>query len=413
MRLATRTGNLNSRVLNYTVLVAGLGYFVDIYDLLLFGIVRIASLKGLGVPEQEFLSVGIYLVNFQMAGMLIGGILWGIIGDKKGRVSVLFGSILIYSMANVLNGFVTSVNMYAFLRFIAGVGLAGELGAAITLVSETLNKELRGYGTALVGGIGILGAVCAGIVGDLFSWRTSYIIGGVMGLFLLLMRLSVYESGMFQSTHTQHLKRGDIRMLFYPRARFIRYIRCILLGVPVWFAIGIMITFSPELAKELQVTGPITAGSSILFCYLGGSIGNLTCGFLSQAWKSRRKALLIFLGLLFSLISFTLSSKNLTPLGFYSLCAAIGFGTGYWVVFMTTSAEQFGTNLRATVTTTVPNFVRGSIVLLTFIFHWLGKSMGLISSARAVGWTTLAMAVASLYWMRETFGEDLNFFESD
>lgn len=284
--------------------------------------------------------------------MLFGGILWGVIGDKKGRVSVLFGSILIYSLANIFNAFVNSVPMYGILRFFAGIGLAGELGAAITLVSETLNKEHRGYGTSLVAAIGILGAVFAGIVGDLFSWRTSYLIGGGMGLLLLMMRLSVFESGMFQKVHSQKVRKGDLRMLFYPWERFVKYVQCILIGVPIWFAIGIPVTFAPEIAREMGVTGPVTAGKAILFCYLGASIGNLLCGGLSQLWTSRRKATLLFQIMLIVLVTLQLFSTGITPFTFYFFCLVIGVATGYWVVFMTIAAEQFGTNLRATVTTT-------------------------------------------------------------
>lgn len=400
------------RALNYTVLVAGLGYFVDIYDLLLFGIVRVASLKGIGVPESEHLSVGIELVNLQMIGMLVGGILWGVIGDKKGRVSVLFGSIVIYSAANILNAFVNSVPMYGALRFMAGFGLAGELGAAITLVSETMDKETRGVGTTLVSAMGIMGAVMAGVIGDVFSWRTSYIIGGVMGLLLLVMRLSVFESGMFHAVKEQTVRKGDLRMLFYPKERFWRYIRCVLVGVPIWFAIGIIVTFSPELAIELGVTGPVSAGRAILFSYLGGSIGNFVCGMLSQAWRSRRKAIGVFQVMLFFLVALCLYTRGLSPEVFYFLCAAIGFATGFWVVFMTISTEQFGTNMRATVTTTVPNFVRASVVVLSFSFQELGKSVGLVQSAWVVGCVVMLIALLALYWMKETFEDELNFTEA-
>jgi MFS family permease len=397
--------------LTSTVLIAGLGYFVDIYDLLLFGIVRVASLKDLGLSEAEFLSAGIFLVNLQMAGMLVGGILWGILGDKKGRVSVLFGSILLYSIANILNAFANSVPIYGILRFFAGVGLAGELGAAITLVSETLKKEDRGYGTTLVATIGIMGAVFAGIVGDLFHWRTSYLIGGVMGLVLLFMRLSIYESGLFHATQHQIIRKGDIRMLFYPRVRFFKYIRCILIGIPIWFAIGIPITFSPELAKALHVAVPISAGKSILFCYLGGSIGNLCCGLISQHLRSRRKAAFLFLILLLACILILLFAPVHTAGLFYSLCALLGFTTGYWVIFMALTTEQFGTNLRATVTTTVPNFVRFSVVPLTLSFHLLQNSFGIITSTLILGIITVSLAALCLLYIQETFENELDFIE--
>jgi len=270
---------LSENVLNANVIVAALGYFVDIYDLLLFGIVRVASLKDIGVPDSELLEKGVLLINAQMFGMLLGGLLWGVIGDKKGRIAVLFGSILMYSVANILNAFVTDVETYAVLRFVAGIGLAGELGAAITLVSETLTKEKRGYGTTIVASVGILGAVVAGLIGDLFSWQTAYIIGGVMGLALLALRVSMSESGLFHDSKNSKSKKGDLKMLFYPPARFIKYAQCILIGLPVWYAVGILMTFSPELAKDLGVTAPIAAGSTIMWGYLGLAIGDLTSGY--------------------------------------------------------------------------------------------------------------------------------------
>lgn len=407
------------KILSATVLVSGLGYFVDIYDLLLFGIVRVASLRSIGVPEDQFLSVGILLVNLQMAGMLLGGFFWGILGDKRGRVSVLFGSILLYSIANLLNAFVTSVPVYGALRFLAGIGLAGELGAAITLVSETIAKEKRGYGTALVAGIGILGAVCAGIVAEVFDWRTAYVIGGLMGIALLLMRLSLFESGLFLTIKNHEgsaIKRGDLTLLFRNKKRFFKYLRCILVGVPIWFSIGIIVTFSPEIAKELQVSGPISAGSAILFSYLGGAIGNLTSGSLTQIWKSRRKVVLLYIAILFVSTAVTLVLSGMSPRLFYFLAVVMGFGTGYWVVFMTIAAEQFGTNLRATVATTVPNFVRGSVVLLTFFFDFFHKSpfsLSLIQSSVIVGGATLVLALVSLHFMEETFARDLDFHEVD
>jgi MFS family permease len=409
---ATNNPSILRSIFSATVLVAGLGYFVDIYDLLLFGIVRVESLKGIGLPESEFLNAGILLVNLQMVGMLVGGVVWGVIGDKKGRVSVLFGSILIYSLANIANAFVHSLEFYGLLRFIAGFGLAGELGAAVTLVSESLKKEYRGLGTAVVSSIGISGAICAGVLAEAFGWRASYFIGGVMGLILLVLRLSIFESGMFKEVQRTHVRKGDLRMLFFPMSRFLRYMRCILIGVPIWYAIGILVTFSPELSSLLRVRGVVTAGKSILFCYLGGSLGNLTCGLLSQYLRSRRKAAFVFLIFLLGFSCLLLCSDQLSSTQFYWITIALGFSTGYWVVFMTMAAEQFGTNLRATVTTTVPNFVRGSVVILTFAFQELGHSLGLLESAWRVGLVAVGLAFASVIWMHETFDTELDFLES-
>jgi MFS transporter, putative metabolite:H+ symporter len=400
-----------SKVLTTNVVVAALGYFVDIYDLLLFGIVRVASLKSIGVADDKLLENGVYLINMQMIGMLIGGLLWGVIGDKKGRISVLFGSIFLYSIANILNAFVTNVDQYGILRFVAGVGLAGELGAAITLVSETMTKESRGYGTTVVASVGILGAVVASLVGDAFSWQTAYIIGGVMGLLLLVLRVSMYESGLFASAQKATVKKGDISMLFSPFPRFIKYLRCILIGIPVWFVVGILLTFSPELTQALGVQGAVTASKSIMFGYMGLSAGDFASGFISQKLGSRRKVVGAFLLFALGLSIVYYFSHGISNIMFYTLCVGLGFGAGYWAVFVTNAAEQFGTNLRATVTTSVPNFVRGSVVLLTLSFKGLSSSMNLLNAALIVGLVSFAIAFVALWFMQETYGKDLDYFE--
>lgn len=408
------------KILNINVIVAALGYFVDIYDLLLFGIVRVVSLKSIGIPDDQLLDKGVLLINSQMAGMLVGGILWGVLGDRKGRVAVLFGSIAMYSLANMANAFVGSFGSFAFeayfiLRFIAGIGLAGELGCAITLVSETMSKEHRGYGTTIVAAVGILGAVVAALIGDFFSWQTAYIVGGIMGLALLVLRVSMYESGMFESVKKAECAKGDVRMLIQPFSRFLKYARCILIGVPVWFVIGILITFSPELAREIGVAEPISAGKSIMWSYIGLAAGDFASGFLSQIFKSRRKIVGVFLsvslvGILVYIFTPTLAPQMSATM-FYALATALGFGVGYWAVFVTIAAEQFGTNLRATVTTSVPNFVRGSVVPLTLAFQFLNPSLGLRMSALTVGLCAMTIAFLALYFMQETYGKDLDYLE--
>jgi MFS family permease len=337
-------------------------------------------------------------------------------------VAVLFGSIALYSLANIANAFVGAAGpehafaAYAALRFIAGLGLAGELGAAITLVSETMSKEHRGYGTTIVAAVGILGAVVAALIGDLFSWQTSYIIGGVMGLALLVLRLSMFESGLFNQVKSSDCAKGDVRMLLAPFPRLLKYLRCILIGVPVWFVVGILVTFSPELAKEIGVTDPVSAGKAIMWCYAGLAIGDFASGFLSQVLKTRRKMVAIFLAItsvfiLIYIFAANIFSQGLSAAGFYMLCAALGFGTGYWAVFVTIAAEQFGTNLRATVTISVPNFVRGSVVPLTLAFQFLRPYVGLKSSALYVGCGAMVVAFLALYFMQETFGKDLDYIE--
>jgi MFS family permease len=393
------------------IIVAALGYFVDIYDLILFSIVRIISLKSLGVSGDELLSDGVLLLNMQMAGMLIGGILWGILGDKRGRISVLFGSIILYSIANILNGMITDITQYAFLRFVAGVGLAGELGAGITLVSEVMPKETRGYGTMIVATIGILGAVVAALIGDFFEWRIAYYLGGGMGLVLLLLRIGIYESGMFRSTMQKEIKKGAFYKLFTNRIRFSRYIKCISVGIPIWFIVGILITFSPEFAKVMGFTEPVSPGRAVMMCYIGLALGDFSSGFLSQIIKSRKKVLLLFQILTAVFVVAYLFFNSFGLLFFYTLCLLLGFAGGYWAVFVTIASEQFGTNLRATVTTTVPNFVRGGVVPMTIAFQYLTMQTGIIYSALIVGFVAIIIAVISSLKLEETYGKELDYLE--
>lgn len=395
-----------------TVLIGALGYFVDIYDLLLFSIVRTQSLHDLGVPAAQSLPVGLSLLNWQMWGMLAGGLLWGVLGDKRGRVSVLFGSILLYSTANVANAFVHTLGQYELWRFVAGVGLAGELGAAITLVSETLPAKRRGYGTAVVAGVGLFGAVLAAYVGKNYSWRTAYLVGGALGFLLLLTRVTMLESGMFARVRGEAVRRGDLAMLFLSAPRLWRLVRCVLIGLPIWFVVGILVTGAPEFARAFGVAGEVTGASAVQATYLGLVAGDLASGALSQWVGSRRKVVLGFLLLTTGLVVAFLAQSGGTAEQLYGLCAAMGFGIGYWAVFVTIAAEQFGTNLRATVTTSVPNFVRGSVPLLTAAFLGLrGRGLSLVASAAAVGGACLALALASLWRMEETYGKELDYLE--
>ncbi|MEO5911829.1 MAG: MFS transporter [Pelobium sp.] len=406
MKEATSTRNIT-----LLIIVASLGYFVDIYDLVLFSVIRVQSLKGIGVSEDELLSVGVKLINAQMIGMLLGGIIWGILGDKMGRLKVLFGSILMYSVANILNGFATDVTTYAVIRFFAGVGLAGELGAGITLVAESMSKEKRGYGTMIVAAIGLMGAVVAGLVGDLFQWQTAYFIGGGMGIVLLLLRLGVMESGMYKNIAHKDVPKGNFMMLFNNWGRFKKYLNCTLIALPVWFVVGILITFAPEFGKAMGATEPLSAGKGILYTYIGISLGDILTGMLSQIFKTRKKIVVIFLfATLFSVLLF-LFSKGINAQTYHWLCVLLGISTGFWVIFVTIAAEQFGTNLRSTVTTTVPNFIRGSVVLVTLSFEWLKSPFGIINAALIVGLTTLAIAFIAVYNLDETYGKDLDYIE--
>lgn len=405
-------------LLTPAVIVAALGYFVDIYDLLLFGIVRKASLIDLGITGDAIRDKGEFLISMQMYGMLLGGILWGILGDKKGRLNVLFGSILTYSIANIANGMVHTVEAYAFWRFIAGIGLAGELGAGITLVAETLPKNKRGYGTMIVASVGLLGAIVANgvyqVVGD---WRMCYYAGGILGLLLLILRVSVRESGMYKALEVPGSSKGNFIALFTNRNRLGKYIRCILIGIPLWFLVGVLITFAPEFAKYLNVQNAevIAAGHAIAWCYGGLVIGDMTSGLLSQWLKSRKKVMFIFLSLNLLMVFVYLNAHGISSSMFYLLCMAMGFSVGYWVIFVTIAAEQFGTNIRATVTTTVPNFVRGSlppIILMYQFFRDKTFSGNILHAGMVVGVILSIIAFLSLWKMKETFAEDLDYSET-
>ncbi len=402
-----------TKLLNAAVLVASLGYFVDIYDLLLFSIVRVPSLQSLGLSGQDITDSGIFLLNVQMIGLLVGGMFWGILGDKKGRLSVLFGSIFMYSVANIANGFVDTVEAYAVWRFVAGFGLAGELGAGITLVAEIMPKEKRGYATTIVAAVGVSGAVVAYFIAQYFDWRTSFFIGGGLGLSLLLLRFGVAESGMFGKANTQSTSRGNFLSLFTNKERFIKYLRCIVIGVPLWFVVGILITLSPEFGKVLGVKGEVNAGAAVACCYAGLVLGDIASGLLSQWLKSRIKVIYTYLFLSMISISAYFMLHDLSLFAFYTTCLFLGFSVGYWVIFMTIATEQFGTNIRATVTTTVPNFVRGAVVPLTILFQYLrGVFNGsMIHAGISVAVLSLVLAFWALYKMEETFSKDLDYLE--
>ena len=397
------------------IAVAALGYFVDVYDLILFSVVRNPSLKSLGLSGSELLNQGLSLMNVQMGGMLLGGILWGVYGDKKGRKSVLFGSILLYSIANALNGFVTDLNTYWVLRFIAGIGLAGELGAGITLVNETLPASKRGIGTLIIAGVGAAGAVFAPIVAGLNPdpewWRTCYFIGGGMGLALLLLRLGTFESSMYQDMHVD-VPKGNFFQLFTSWPTFKKYLYCILMGLPIWYIIGILVFSAPEITQLIGIQGSVSGGDAIMYCYIGLSVGDFVSGALSQWFKSRNKVVLMYLLLAWALtLYFLYVATDISQVFANALITALGFFGGYWAVFLTASSEQFGTNIRMTVTTTVPNFVRGALIPISLLFKFLIPSLGLINAAAWVGVLCFSLAIFAISQLKDTFGKSLDFVE--
>lgn len=403
---------------NVAVIVAALGYFVDIYDLLLFSIVREPSLVAIGISKADtkaMVAASTRIINWQMIGLLIGGIVWGIMGDKRGRLSVLFGSIMLYSVANFLTGYVTSVDQYALARFIAGIGLAGELGAGITLVSELLPKNKRGVGTSLVAGIGLFGAVFAYFTYKFTNdWRLCYKIGGVLGVGLLLLRISVAESGMYKEVKDLNVKRGNLLMFFNNGTRFRKYIMAVLIGLPTWYVIGILVNLSNRFATELYGANNVDSGRAVMFAYVGIAVGDILIGFVSQYFQSRKKALYLFYAL--TIISGILffSAFNSNDGRMYAICAALGFSTGFWAIFVTMGAEQFGTNLRATAATTIPNIVRGGLFLMNLLFKDLFQdSWGwpLLRSGVTTGIIVMAITLIAAFFTQETYGKELNYVE--
>ena len=399
------------RLFSLPVIVGALGFFVDVYDLLLFGIIRKQSLSSLGLSPDEVFKKGETILSVQMSGLLLGGICWGILGDKKGRLSVLFGSILLYSVANIANGMVTTVSQYTLMRFIAGIGLAGELGAGITLVSELLPKEKRGIAAAIIAGFGIFGAVTAFFVSQQFDWRICFYIGGVMGLLLLVLRVSIFESGLYNQLRKTDVPRGNFLMLFNKKERFYRHARCELIGLPAGYVIGVLVTFSDKFGDAFGIKN-IDPGKAIMYQYLGIAFGDITVGLLSNKLKSRKKALFIFYGITVFFTVFYFLQNGGTPTSLYLICAGLGFGTGFSVVYITMSAEQFGTNLRATAAISVPNMVRGALPLIILLFQGLRFITGnFVMGGCLTGIIILLPAIAAAYYTKETFGRDMNFLE--
>jgi MFS family permease len=402
---------------NFLILVASLGYFVDIYDLLIFSIVRESSLKGIKVPDFEIVSASATIINWQMMGLLLGGIIWGIMGDRRGRVSVLFGSILLYSVANFLTSYVQTVEHYALMRFITGIGLAGELGAGITLVSEMMPRNKRGIMTSFITGVGVFGAVLAYLVFKFTQdWRLCYKIGGVLGIGLLLLRVSIAESLMFKKVEHEKIEKGNLLKIFTTKKLFSKYMLAILVGVPSWFIVGILITLSNRFAIELFNSSTLVAGACVMYGYIGNAFGDITVGVISQYYQSRKKALYFMYTACILTIAFYFSPLNNSDTTMYATCFFLGYASGFWAIIITMGAEHFGTNIRATAATTIPNMVRGSLPLMNLLFnnyfiqtlHW-----SMIKSGIVTGSIVLAIALVSLYFTEETFHKDLDYVEED
>jgi len=395
----------------FSVAAAALGYFVDLYDIVIFGVVRVVSLNELGITGAANTSWGIDLLNLQMIGMLIGGVLWGVLGDKLGRRTALLATIGMYSLANIANGFVTTVEQYAVLRFIAGVGLAGELGMGVTLVAELMPAKYRGYGTTVISFLGLLGALTASYVGVLFEWRMAYIVGGVMGLVVMAGRwYGLRESAMFEAQRDRH-GQGDLRVLVRKGSTFVKFLAVVAVGVPIWYISALFVNLAPEYGKALALSEPLTVAQALRWQAIGLAIGSALTGLLSEWLGSRKRVLYGCFAALVALILLLLSLEGQAPTAYCAVLFAIGLGQGYWTVFITTAAEQFGTNIRATVTTSVPNFVRAMIVPITLGLKAIWDATGLVGGTLLIGGAVFALAFAALYRLQETYGRNLDYRE--
>jgi MFS transporter, putative metabolite:H+ symporter len=410
----------------FLVAVAALGYFVDIYDLVLFNVVKKESLEAIGLSGEVLAAYDVSLFNWQMLGMLLGGIVWGVLGDKRGRVQVLFGSILIYSLANIANAFVTTTTSYAVCRVIAGLGLAGELGAGITLVVESMERTQRGWGTMIIVTFGALGGVVARLVGGegaswaealglgLQGWQMAYVVGGAMGVMLLALRAGAFESGLFKrASEKAGVARGSLLLLFKDRSRVKRYISSIIIGLPVWYVVGVLINQSHRIGPDIGVQGTVSVGDSVMWSYIGLSAGDLLSGVLSQWMRSRRKVIFFYLIALSATTLVFLLTRHVSIAWFNLMCLLLGITTGFWALFVTIASEQFGTNLRSTVTNTAPNFVRGATIPITWAFLWLSGPLGASKAALCVGVVCVALSFIGLMGVKETFHEEMDFLEHD
>jgi MFS family permease len=309
---------------------------------------------------------------------------------------------------------VQTVPQYTLMRFIAGIGLAGELGASITLVSEMLPKEKRGIAASIIASVGVCGAVTAYFVYQVFlDWRLCYYIGGIMGLLLLLLRANVMESGLYGRIKQTNVQRGNFLMLFNNRDRFLRYLKAVVIGLPVWYVIGVLITFSDKFAREFGIEG-IDPGKAIMYQYVAIGIGDLSAGLLSNYLKSRKKAWYVFFSILavFIILYFLQGGGRGSTQTMYLLCGGLGFGAGFSVLYITMSAEQFGTNLRASTAISIPNVVRGFLPLIILLHRGLRNLTGdYITGGWMTGIIIMSMALLAAWHTRETFGKDMDFVE--
>jgi MFS transporter, putative metabolite:H+ symporter len=403
---------ISNKALALGIIVSALGFFVDLYDIMALGAVGEASLKSIGITDKALLEKGVTtLQNWQMGGMVIGGFLWGIIGDKYGRLKVLFGSIILYSLFTLLNAFVLNLNQYVICRFIAGIGLAGELGAGITLVSEQMQKEKRGLGPAIIAGFGVLGAIVAVFISKIYNWQTVFIVGGVLGFCLLILRVGVVESGLFKITQHTKVSKGNFLIILRNKNYLKKFICILLVGIPGWYANGILIQLTPYVSESMGMTVIPSKGTVIIYFFIALCVGDIMGGVISQWLKSRKKSIYLFLSLhaVMLLLFFTIGKTSVQV--YYTIFAGIGFSVGFVIQLFTLAAENFGTNIRTLVTSSGLNLVRAWVIPCSLAYTWLNNNFTILKwqSAAAIGFVAIVLALFALRQLDETFDNDLEF----
>ena len=437
-----------NRTVALSVLAAALGYFVDLFDIVIFGVVRVASLADLGLEGAQITEWGIRLINLQMLGMLIGGFAWGLIGDRYGRRFALLATIFVFSIANIANAFVDNTLQYAVLRLLAGFGLAGELGAGIALVTELLPEKRRGYGTTIVSFLGLVGALTAAFVGSQFDWRTAYLVGGVMGLVVMALRfVGMAESALFEKQRdsgTSTARHAVLMLIAAPliaalsallwgppwlawllgalaavaalatsRRDFVmRFYAVAAVGVPIWYCSALFVNLGPEYGRVLALEGfdPRTFVATVLAWQATGlALGSALTGVASEWLRSRQAVLWACLGALLVLVALLMQTRSVASYAYVMF--AIGLFQGYWTAFITMSAEQFGTGVRATVASSIPNIVRAMTVPVTLSVSGLATGTSWVTATYAVGAIVFALALVALATLRETWGKDLDYVE--
>jgi MFS transporter, putative metabolite:H+ symporter len=388
-----------------SLFLIGCGYFIDIFDLVLFSTLRISSFEELKITDPTYWTVVFF--NLQMTGILVGGIFWGKMADIKGRSWSFMGTILVFSIANIINGLTSSLTVYGICRFIAGFGLAGEMGSGIALICEKVPDEKRSLYLGFVSSLGCIGAVLSGWLGDIVYWRYLFIGSGFAGILLTLLRKNLLEPDLFRKTATLNIPRGQWKTLFQSPPDLIRFILLIFLGIPMWYIIGILWSFSTEMTSTIGLN-IFTSGQAILWGYVGVWMGDMLMPFVSQFLKSRIFTIQICLIMMLLGVIYLFQFQPHSLLSFQLTHIFLGFTIGYWAVYATLCGESFGTNIRALTSTSLPSLIRFSSIPMMIIYQY-GRDENELNIALGMGLTVLCISMITTYFIKDTFQKDIDF----